>query len=366
MEIIDLQEVDIEEIENIDGENIRAIRVPKRYIRDGENPFEFYDDTEFKRRFRFSKESILYGILPKIEENLTKINNRGLPISPAIQLLICLRFYASASFQIVLGDTIALSQPTVSRIIFRVSALLASLIGEIVKMPTTQERRSENNQLFRTLGYGDGEIGLPGIDGAIDCTHVHLVHTKFHGINEMYRNRKGYFSLNVQTVVGPRMEFLDIVPEYPGSQHDSRIFQNSRLYTRYMKGQLNGKLVGDSGYPALPFLLTPIGNPQTDDEEMYNIIHGRTRQIVERAYGIWKRRFPCLSRGLSTKLVCSTTIVVACAVLHNLALIFREDLPEDDEDDQLNEYEEVPINPPHWQPEGGFAIRKALIDRLFR
>lgn len=62
------------------------------------------------------------------------------------------------------------------------------------------------------------------------------------------------------------MEFLDIVPEYPGSQHDSRILQNSRIYMRYMEGQLTGKLVGDSGYPALPFLLTPIGNPQTEEQ----------------------------------------------------------------------------------------------------
>lgn len=62
------------------------------------------------------------------------------------------------------------------------------------------------------------------------------------------------------------MEFLDIVPEYPGSQHDSRIFQNSRIYTHYMQGKLSGKLVWNAGYPALPFVLTPIGNPQTDEE----------------------------------------------------------------------------------------------------
>lgn len=62
------------------------------------------------------------------------------------------------------------------------------------------------------------------------------------------------------------MEFLDIVPEYPGSQHDSRIFQNSRIYSRYMQQRLNRKLVGDSGYPALPFVLTPIANPQTDEQ----------------------------------------------------------------------------------------------------
>lgn len=65
-------------------------------------------------------------------------------------------------------------------------------------MPPTQERQNENHELFRVLGYGAGAIGLPGIDGAIDCTHVHLTHTRFQNLDEMYRNRKGYFSLNVQ------------------------------------------------------------------------------------------------------------------------------------------------------------------------
>ncbi|XP_018371187.1 PREDICTED: putative nuclease HARBI1, partial [Trachymyrmex cornetzi] len=140
------------------------------------------------------------------------------------------------------------------------------------------------------------------------------------------------------------------------------------LYMQYMEGKLNGNLVGvcDSGYPVLPFLLTPIGNPQTDEELMCNTIHGRTRQIVERTYDEWKRRFPCLSRGLSTKLLCSTSIVIACAVLHNLALIFRDELPEGNEDDVYDECDDVPVNPPHWQPGEGFAMRQALIERLFR
>lgn len=95
----------------------------------------------------------------------------------------------------------AVSQSTISRIIFRVSALLSSLIREVIKMPTTQERKTENHMLFRTLGYGNGAIGLPGIDGAIDCTHIRLIHTKFEDLDEIYRNRKGYFSLNVQVCI---------------------------------------------------------------------------------------------------------------------------------------------------------------------
>lgn len=98
----------------------------------------------------------------------------------------------------------------------------------------------------------------------------------------------------------------------------------------------------------------------------YNIIHRRTRIIVERTFGIWKRRFPCLSRGLSNKLICSTTIVVACATLHNLSLIFNDLLPEEEEIPEQDNEMEVPVGQPHWQPGEGFAIRAALIERLFR
>ncbi|XP_067204480.1 putative nuclease HARBI1 [Linepithema humile] len=342
-------------------------RAPKRYLRDFQNPFEFYSEIEFKRRFRFSKNSVLFGIFPLIEQGLAKINNRGLPISPIIQLLICLRFYSTASFQLVLGDIITISQPTMSRIVFKVSIILVSYINRYIKMPSSEKSYFENKRLFKELGRGNGGIGLPSIDGAIDCTHIRLVHTRLQNIDEIFRNRKGYFSLNVQIIVGPRTEILDIVPEWPGSQHDSRIFQNSRIYMRYRQGQLDGMLVGDAGYPALPFLLTPISNPTTDEQERYNIIHRRTRIIVERTFGMWKRRFPCLSKGLTTKLSTSTTIIVACAVLHNLSLIFNNKLDDDDDDEELeNANNEVSEIQPHWQPGDGFLVRNALIEQLFR
>jgi len=97
----------------------------------------------------------------------------------------------------------------------------------------------------------------------------------------------------------------------------------------------------------------------------YNIIHSRTRGIVERTFGVWKRRFPCLSKGLSTKLLTSTIIVVACAILHNLTLILNDNL-EEEEDEGTENMNEVPVFQPHWQPGDGFIIRNTLIERLFR
>lgn len=99
---MDLQNLDIEEINFINDieEDKEEMHAPKRYLRDYQNPFEFFNEREFKKRFRFTKNSVMFGILPLIEEGLAKINNRGLPIPPVLQLLVTLRFYATASFQV--------------------------------------------------------------------------------------------------------------------------------------------------------------------------------------------------------------------------------------------------------------------------
>lgn len=96
----------------------------------------------------------------------------------------------------------------------------------------------------------------------------------------------------------------------------------------------------------------------------YNNVQIRTRIIVERTFGIWKRRFPCLSRGLSNKLVCSTTIVMACAVLHNISRIIDEAEPEPENGYNFIE-DDIPVDAPHQQPGDGLAARAALVERLF-
>ncbi|KAJ1097843.1 hypothetical protein NDU88_002959 [Pleurodeles waltl] len=85
---------------------------------------------------------------------------------------------------------------------------------------------------------------------------------------------------------------------------------------------------GDSGYPNLSWLLTPARNPRTRAEERYNEAHGQTRRVIERTFGLLKARFRCLhitggSLFYSPKKVCQ--IIVACCMLHNLAL--RQQVP---------------------------------------
>ncbi|KAK3875966.1 hypothetical protein Pcinc_007222 [Petrolisthes cinctipes] len=79
-------------------------------------------------------------------------------------------------------------------------------------------------------------------------------------------------------------------------------------------------LLGDSGYPLEPFLMTPVTNPTNEAEELYYRALVRTRVIVELTLGVVKNCFRCIHRfsgELQYTPLRSAKIVSACLLLHN-------------------------------------------------
>lgn len=140
------------------------------------------------------------------------------------------------------------------------------------------------------------------------------------------------------------MKIRNIVARWPGSCHDKTIFNNSRLKYNFEAGRyIPFHLIGDSGYTLSRYLLTPHENPQSESETLYNESLIRTRNVVERQYGVWKRRFPILSLGLKLSLERAMTVIVATAVLHNLAIDMNEEVPDNfDLEDEQNVAEQHP------------------------
>lgn len=58
-----------------------------------------------------------------------------------------------------------------------------------------------------------------------------------------------------------------------------------------------------------------------------------------------KRRFPILSVGLRLKLETSLSAIVACAVLHNIAIEHREEVPPE-EIPNVDYDEDIVVEPP--------------------
>ena len=115
----------------------------------------------------------------------------GTDISPENQLLLTLRFYATGTCQLVVGDTFVFPSHRCAELFIELLLLSLHLRPKYVRLPaTTEERRSVMNTFYSVSG-------LPGVIGAIDCTHV-PIQSPGGDDAEIYRNRKGYLSINVQ------------------------------------------------------------------------------------------------------------------------------------------------------------------------
>lgn len=57
-----------------------------------------------------------------------------------------------------------------------------------------------------------------------------------------------------------------------------------------------------SGYPVKTYLITPLLRPAKNEEQLFNESQIRTRNPVERCYGVWKRKFPFLALGIRLNL----------------------------------------------------------------
>ena len=72
------------------------------------NPFLFYDDEDFIRRYRFSKAFVLC-LCDNLRHELRK-DSRGSSLTVELQIVLTLRFYATGSFEKVIGDLFGISE----------------------------------------------------------------------------------------------------------------------------------------------------------------------------------------------------------------------------------------------------------------
>ncbi|XP_072168923.1 putative nuclease HARBI1 [Diadema setosum] len=291
------------------------------------HPLQIYNDVELIQRYRFSRNGI-QRIENLIHNDIVAKANRNHPIEPLDKVCAALHFFATGCFQRTDGDTLHLSQASMSRCIAQVSDALSRRLPDFVRLPDEDERRRSKMRFFEIAEF-------PGVVGVIDGTHVKIIAPTEH--EDQFVNRKRYHSINVQVVMDAECKLININACWPGSTHDSRVLRESRLEERLEN--IDGHLLGDSGYPLRPWLLTPVLRPQSPEEERYNQSHRRTRTLVERGIGQLKRRFHCLHEELRVHPSRASKIIASCAVLHNLA----KDMGMPDVADLLPAYPQPPL-----------------------
>lgn len=338
-------------------ENQRKLPKP-RVFRDRTQPLDSFDDEQLVTRYRLNRECII-NLCDLLCDDLERCTQRSGALSVTTQLLVALRYFATGSFQRVDGDLHGVSQSSVSRCVNAVAKALNRHASQFIKFPTDEASQRRMKAEFYDIA------GFPNVLGCVDGTHIATAAPKTN--EHVYVCRKGFHSLNVQGICDARLRFVNVVAKYPGSSHDAFVWRDCSVYS-YMAQRGNndsGWLLGDSGYPLSPFLMTPVTNATSNAQQRYNKRHTKTRNAIERAFGLWKMRFRCLHKTggcMQSPPTGCVQIICACAVLHNICI--DSHVPAPDAEPDTEDDDELPPSADN-NSESGARIRSRLIERRF-
>jgi len=143
-----------------------------------------------------------------------------------------------------------------------------------------------------------------------------------------FRDRKGHLSQNVLAVVNFDGTFSFILAGWEGGACDGRVMMDAmgKGITMFPKRYY----LADAGYALTLVTLTPYRGvryhlkewekgrrkPQ-NAKELFNLRHSSLRNIVERAFGIVKKRFPLLTFMHSYSFLTQIDLVMCCFMVHN-------------------------------------------------
>lgn len=111
-----------------------------------------YSDVECLERYRFRKRDLelLFG---QIEHKFSLATSKLNSVEPFHQILIALRYYSTGSFQLTASDLLWCLQPTVSRIIARLSDALASLSRDYIQFPASDQFESTQDKFYDIASF---------------------------------------------------------------------------------------------------------------------------------------------------------------------------------------------------------------------
>ena len=152
---------------------------------------------------------------------------------------------------------------------------------------------------------------------------------------KIFYNRKGCFALCVQAFVDAWCRFRFFEVSWPGSTNDSTSYKQTALLHWWQDGLLAEcfHMVLDEAYGSVggsnhltPFSRHQLKRARMDDFPRYlkmrafNNMLSSQRITVERAFGIFVRKWGILWKPLEYPLHVNTLIILVCSKLHNLSI----------------------------------------------
>lgn len=279
--------------------------------------------------------STFYALLDQLssEDNeFAVIDGQG--ISKEQKLAILLQIIGQGDFYRACALTYGHSISTISRVFHEVLNSVLHLYEKHIFMPQAENlpldlRQSGKFHLFNKAL------------GAIDGTHIHAYvplgcERRSEGATaKPWINRKGWISQNVLACCDWEMNFTYVYAGWEGSAHDKRVLNAARMLEEgAFKIPRGFYLLADAGYfgrsadllsnyKGTRYHLSEFASRGSDRpklrRELFNLRHAQMRNVIERTFGAFKRRWRFFDTGREFDIEVQVKVVYAACVLHNFA-----------------------------------------------
>lgn len=298
---------------------------------------------KFESVFKISRKTFNYICSLVKEDLLAKASNfvdvNGKHLSMNDQVAVALRRLSSGESLSSIGESFGMNQSTVSQVTWRFVEAMEERGLHHLCWPSTEADMENIKSKFEKIR------GLPNCCGAIDTTHIMMTLPTSDQYSDVWLDSEKNSSMILQAIVDPEMRFRDIIAGWPGSLSDSIVLQSSGFFKLSEEGKrLNGKklvlpegtelreyIVGDTGFPLLPWLLTPyrrrgLSNFQSE----FNKRLSATRMVAQRALArlkeTWKIIHGVMWKPDKHRL---PRIVLVCCILHNIVIDMEDEMQDE-------------------------------------
>ncbi|XP_041000421.1 protein ALP1-like [Juglans microcarpa x Juglans regia] len=299
--------------------------------------------NKFESVFKISRKTFNY-ICSLVRDNMmarpSNFNGiNGKPLSLNDQVAVALRRLSSGESLSSVGESFGMNQSTVSQITWRFVEAIEERGIHHLCWPSTEVEMEELKSKFQKIR------GLPNCCGAIDITHIMMTLPTMDSTDDIWLDHEKNCSMILQAVVDPEMRFRDIITGWPGSLSDDLVLRSSGFFKLSEEGKrLNGKevelsqgkelreyIIGDAGFPLLPWLLTPYqGRGLLDFQSEFNKRHFATRMVAQRALArlkeMWKIIQGVMWKPDKHRL---PRIILACCILHNIVIDMEDEVQDE-------------------------------------
>lgn len=294
----------------------------------------------FQLIFKMSRKTFEYICSLAREHMMVKTHfafTNGKPMSLYDQVALALRRLSSGSSLISIGDSFGTHHSTVSQVTWRFVEAIEEKGLQHLRWPSTEKQLTDIKSKFEKIQ------GLPNCCGAIDTTHIVMLLSTSELTGDVWLDRKENHSMLLQAIVDPDLRFLDIVTGLPGKMSENSVLRSSNFFRLCEKGErLNGNkakipaeeaelqeyIVGDAGFPSLPWLLTPHRESELSESKLdFNRRISATRVVAQRALArlkdVWKMIQGVMWRPDKHKL---PRFILVCCILHNIVIDMEDEV----------------------------------------